>query len=96
MDKDRLKRYKEKLEYLDKTIKHLRDWTLNVEENEFTNEVELQKRYSIYHAFQILVEIVSDLAAILLKDENIIPKDGYSNLDVLNEKEIINFEIYKN
>ncbi len=92
MDKERLKRYKEKLEYLNKTIGNLNEWTFEIEEKDFIIESALQKRYSIYHAFQIAVKIISDVAAMIMKDEKIIPKDDYSNMDTLTERGIIKSE----
>ena len=41
MDEERLLRYKEKLEYLEKTVGNLEDWTHNIDENSFVNEVSL-------------------------------------------------------
>lgn len=93
MNKDRLKRYKEKLEYLDKRIENLKEWISNIKENEFIKKSALQERYSIYHAFQIAVEVIMDITAMMVKDENIIPKDDYSNIDVLKERNIIKSDI---
>lgn len=93
MDKERLKRYKEKLEYLDKTFGNLKEWISYIEEKEFISESAVQKRYSIYHAFQIAIEITADLAAMMVKDEQIVPKDDYSNISTLYEKKIIESEI---
>ena len=89
MDKERLLRYKEKLEYLEKTLGNLKEWTHDIDEQYFVNRLDLQKKYGIYHAFQIAVEITSDLSAMLIKDNKIIPKDDYSNIDTLSEKAII-------
>lgn len=58
MSKQRLIRYREKIEYLDETIRNLEDWTQEIESNYFVDILDLQKKYGIYHAFQIAVEIV--------------------------------------
>ena len=89
MEEQRKKRYKEKLERLVQTIENLNDWTEGIDDKKFDEEVELVKKYGIYHAFQIAVEIIADIAAKTVKDSNIIPKDDYSNLDVLKNKKII-------
>ncbi len=60
MEEKRFKRYNEKLDYLNQTIENLYKWTENVDLNEFFNKLELQKRYGIYHAFQISVEIITE------------------------------------
>lgn len=90
MNKARLLRYKEKIKYLEKTVGNLEDWMIDISDEMFKTESELQKRYSIYHAFQIAVEIISDIAAMIIKDEKILPKDDYSNIDNLVEQKIIN------
>ena len=89
MEEERKKRYNEKLERLVQTVENLNDWTEGIDDKEFEEEVELVKKYGIYHAFQISVEIIADIAAMTVKDSNIIPKDDYSNLDVLRNKKII-------
>ncbi|MBD3211828.1 MAG: DUF86 domain-containing protein [Candidatus Lokiarchaeota archaeon] len=96
MDEERLLRYKEKLKYLEKTIGNLKNWIYDIEKKTFNTESALQKRYSIYHAFQIIVEIISDIAAMIIKDEKILPKDDYTNIDSLIEKNIINTELGTN
>ncbi|MGV9171080.1 MAG: type VII toxin-antitoxin system HepT family RNase toxin [Promethearchaeia archaeon] len=93
MDKDRLLRYKEKLEYLKNTVGQLQDWTGEVEKEDFLKESGIQKRYSIYHAFQIAVEIISDLVAMIVKDESIIPKDDYSNIEILKKKKTFKSDV---
>ncbi|MFO7796320.1 MAG: DUF86 domain-containing protein [Promethearchaeati archaeon] len=93
MDEERLLRYKEKLKYLETTIGNLTDWTYDIEDKVFIKETALQKRYSIYHAFQIVVEIISDITAMIIKDEKILPKDDYSNINSLIEKNIIKNEL---
>jgi len=45
----------------------------DVTDKMFKTESELQKRYSIYHGFQIAVEIISDVAAMIIKDEKVLP-----------------------
>jgi uncharacterized protein YutE (UPF0331/DUF86 family) len=89
MEEERKKRYNEKLERLVQTVENLNDWTEGIDDKKFEEEVELVKKYGIYHAFQIAVEIIADIAAMTVKDSNIIPKDDYSNLDVLRNKKII-------
>ncbi|MHA1490515.1 MAG: type VII toxin-antitoxin system HepT family RNase toxin [Promethearchaeota archaeon] len=90
MEEDRIKRYNEKLDYLNQTIENLTEWTENLDVIEFINNLELQKRYGIYHAFQISVEIITDIAAMIVKDIKKIPKDDYSNIDIIKKNKIIN------
>jgi len=89
MEEERIKRYNDKLEYFNQTIKNLEEWTENIDVKEFTENLELQKQYAIYHAFQISLEIVTDVIAMIVKDSNIVPKDDYSNLDILKNNDIL-------
>ena len=50
----------------------------------------------LYHAFQISVEIISDICAMIIKDVKDIPKDDYSNIDILSKKGIIDFNLNEN
>lgn len=89
MKEERIKRYYEKLEYLDQTIENLDRWTKGIDVKEFINNVELQNQYGIYHAFQIAIEIITDLAAMIVRDLKLIPKDDYSNFNILKNKKVI-------
>ncbi len=89
MNKERLMRYKAKLNYLENTIGNLEEWTGDINHEYFVNELNLQKKYGIYHAFQIAVEIITDITAMIVKDEKTMPKDDYSNISILVKKKII-------
>jgi len=93
MEEERLKRYNDKLEYLNQTIENLNDWTGNIDPKEFIERLELQKQYGIYHAFQIGIEIISDLISMIVKDVKLIPKDDYSNINIIKDKKIINEDL---
>ncbi len=92
MDEKRIKRYKEKIEYFKNLMGELNEWTQGLNENDFVNNLSLREQFSIYHAYQIILEIATDLAAMILKDMKIIPKDDYVNFDVLADKKIITKE----
>jgi len=93
MEEERLKRYNDKLEYLNQTIENLNDWTGTIDPKEFIERLELQKQYGIYHAFQIGIEIISDLISMIVKDVKLIPKDDYSNINIIKDKKIINEDL---
>ena len=93
MEEERIKRYNDKLEYLNQTIENLNDWTESIDSKEFTERLELQKQYGIYHAFQIGIEIITDLISMIVKDEKLIPKDDYSNINIIKNKKIINSDL---
>ena len=93
MEEERIKRYTDKLEYLNQTIEHLNNWTENIDTKEFIERLELQKQYGIYHAFQIGIEIITDLVSMIVKDVKLIPKDDYSNINDIKDKKIIGTEL---
>ena len=87
IDNSRIERYIEKLEHLDKLFKKLNEWISNIEENEFLS-LDLKEKFGIYHASQIIIEIITDIIAMVTKDLKVKPKDDYTNIDYLQE---INF-----
>ena len=93
MEEERIKRYTDKLEYLNQTIEHLNEWTENIDSKEFIERLELQKQYGIYHAFQIGIEIISDLVSMIVKDIKLIPKDDYSNINIIKNKNIVSEDL---
>ncbi len=92
MDKERIKRYKEKQEKLSEYLSYLKEWTQDLKVEDF-NKTNIKDQFSIYHAFQIVVEIITDLSAMVVKDLKKIPKDDYSNLESLIKDKIINKEL---
>jgi uncharacterized protein YutE (UPF0331/DUF86 family) len=93
MEEERIKRYNDKLEYLNQTIEHLNNWTERIDSKEFIERLELQKQYGIYHAFQIGIEIITDLVSMIVKDVKLIPKDDYSNINILRNKKIVSEDL---
>ena len=93
MEEERIKRYNDKLEYLNQTIENLNDWTESVDTKEFIERLELQKQYGIYHAFQIGIEIITDLVSMIVKDLKLIPKDDYSNINIIKNKKVVSADL---
>ena len=89
MEEERIKRYSDKIEYLNQTIENLCDWIDGIDSKEFVESINLQKRYGIYHAFQIGIDSITDLVAMMVKDLRTIPKDDYSNIKIIENKKII-------
>lgn len=94
MDEKRVKRYKEKLDLIEMRISQIREWTNNFNEEDFDRN-ELVK-LATYKAFQEIVESSMDIIAMLCKDNGILPKDDYSNIEALLKKKIIDDELSKN
>ena len=93
MEEERIMRYNDKLEYLNQTIENLNNWTESIDLKEFIERLELQKQYGIYHAFQIGIEIITDLVSMIVKDVKLIPKDDYSNINIIKNKKIISADL---
>ena len=93
MEEERIKRYTDKLDYLNQTIEYLYKWTEGINSKAFGETIRLQEKYGIYHAFQIVIEIITDLIAMMVKDLKSIPKDDYTNIGIIQQKKIINSEL---
>lgn len=81
IDKNRIKRYGEKIELGDKRITEIEEWISTDDE---------KTKLACYKAFQELAEISSDLIAMYIKDKNKLVEDDYKNVEKLKEIGIIN------
>ena len=92
LDNSRFERYIEKLDYFRKLMDKLEEWVKDIDANSFIS-LDLKEQFGIYHIFQIIVEIITDLIAMICKDLKIKPKDDYSNINYLREYEILSEEL---
>jgi uncharacterized protein YutE (UPF0331/DUF86 family) len=95
MEKKRIKRYDEKLEFLTQLIENLDKWTNDIDEAEFNNSINLIRQYGIYHAFQLAIETVLDLIAMMVKDSKHLTKDNYTNIELLENESLISHTLSK-
>jgi uncharacterized protein YutE (UPF0331/DUF86 family) len=95
MEKKRIKRYDEKLEFLTQLIENLDKWTNDIDEAEFNNNINLIHQYGIYHAFQLAIETVLDLIAMMVKDSKHLTKDNYTNIELLENESLISHTLSK-
>jgi uncharacterized protein YutE (UPF0331/DUF86 family) len=86
MDDVRKKRYVEKIKHVEKRIGELEVW----KEDFFYEE---KTRLACYKAMQEIIEGCMDLVSMILKDEKELPKDDYSNIDVIEKKGMIDNKI---
>lgn len=82
MDKERLVRYTDKLDHAEGRIERYRRWS----EAALTEE---KDRFACYKVLQEAVEALMDIAAMIVKDLDRLPKDDYANLEVLAEQGIL-------
>jgi len=73
LDNSRFERYIEKLDYFRKLMDKLEEWVKDIDANSFIS-LDLKEQFGIYHIFQIIVEIITDLIAMICKDLKIKPK----------------------
>ncbi len=81
IDEERTRRYEEKIELALKRLETI--------ENDFENIDKEIIRLGIYKAFQEIIEVITDIFAMLLIDNKKSAGDDYSNIDKV--KEIISF-----
>ncbi|RMF91740.1 MAG: DUF86 domain-containing protein [Methanobacteriota archaeon] len=74
MEKDRLKRYKEKLEHIALRKREFEEWSPGILDND-------KDKLSSYKAFQEMAEAVNDIIAMMLRDSGLLPEDNYTNID---------------
>lgn len=77
-----MKRYKDKLERIERRDKEISEW------KEFALEREKEK-LATYKAFEEVVEASMDLVAMIVRDIKKIPQDDYSNIERLEEEGMI-------
>ncbi|MHA1342773.1 MAG: type VII toxin-antitoxin system HepT family RNase toxin [Promethearchaeota archaeon] len=92
LDKKRIERYVEKLEHLKKIMKEFHKWIKDIDDKLFLAS-DLKEQFGIYHGFQIMVEIITDIIAMMVKDVKIKPKDDYTNINCLKEQHLISEEL---
>ncbi len=82
IDIKRKRKYVEKIIYAEESIKKLEEWLPDASKDEKSFAASAK-------AFQELVEALTDIFAMLIKDMNSIVKDDYSNIEKIREKKIL-------
>ena len=80
MDKKRVSRYKEKLSLIEKRKNNISTWIDHRDEKSVL---------AIYKAYQEMIEALTDIFAMMLKELDEVVEDDYSNIDRLREKGIL-------
>jgi len=55
--------------------------------------VDEKSKLASYKAFQEIVEASMDILAMMIKDQKLIPKDDYSNIEIANNKKLLTSEL---
>ncbi|RLG56944.1 MAG: DUF86 domain-containing protein [Candidatus Hydrothermarchaeota archaeon] len=91
LSEKRLQRYKDKLNLILLRTDEAKKWLgeKDLEELIYDNKTKL----AIYKAFQEIAEASMDIIAMVCKDEKFIPKDDYTNINILFERKILDKEL---
>lgn len=90
MERERLRRYIDKLGHIEERIEDIRSWLAEFEEY---SALDRKTRLAVYKAMQEAVEAATDIAAMILKDEGKLPQDDYTNIAQLGTLGIIDDQL---
>jgi uncharacterized protein YutE (UPF0331/DUF86 family) len=94
METERKTRYYEKIQHLIKYLNLLNGWSDLIEKQKKGTKKDPKSLFAIYHAFQLSMEVLSDVASMTTKDLTKIVKDDYSNFQILFDEKIISDPIF--
>ncbi|TFF94324.1 MAG: DUF86 domain-containing protein [Promethearchaeota archaeon] len=95
VEKSRQRRYKEKLERLREYKLLFEKWFSSKNFQTLKKQNNFEKIFAIYHSIQLMVEVITDIVCMMLKDLSIIVQDNYTNLEKLLKNEIISPEMFQ-
>ncbi|MFO8077975.1 MAG: DUF86 domain-containing protein [Thermoplasmatota archaeon] len=81
MEENRIKRYKQKISVIEQRRQNIFSWISDSDEKSVL---------AIYKAFQEIIESLTDLCAMIVKDADGLVADDYSNIEQLGKQTIIN------
>ncbi len=86
MEKERVRRYIDKIDHIKERSEDINRW---MRETDTKENIDKKTRLAIYKAMQEIVEASTDILAMILKDEGKLPKDDYTNINILYEHGVI-------
>jgi len=92
MDVERLERYRDKINLIEKRIEQISEW-INLDVDDFVSDE--KTKLAVYKAFQEIVEACMDIISMICKDIGIIPKDDYTNIEQLRGRLDLDEDILK-
>ena len=95
MEKKREERYYDKISHLEKYLTLVQNWNKKEEIENYIKINSYKEIFAIYHAIQLITEIIADISAMIVKDIKNYPKDDYSNFQVLRDRDIISNDLYQ-
>jgi uncharacterized protein YutE (UPF0331/DUF86 family) len=95
MDNGRKRRYAEKINQLERYYTLLKEWLDIFDIERLVQDKKTMELFATYHSGQLVIEVITDLVAMIVKDSGFLVKDDHANFDMLFEKKIISITIYK-
>jgi uncharacterized protein YutE (UPF0331/DUF86 family) len=95
MDQVRKRRYAEKIDKLERYYSLLKGWLEANEIDTIVQEKKTMELFATYHSGQLVIEVITDLVAMIVKDTGSLVNDDYENFDILLEKKIISMTGHK-
>lgn len=89
ISEDRINRYYDKLNHCKSSLNYLNEWIKN---KEYYINIEPMRKYAIYKVVTELVEALSDVIAMILKDLKHGPKEDFLNFEKASELDIIDMK----
>jgi len=96
MDASRLERYHEKLSNLKKYYSLLKKWLDSADLDDLTRDDNIERIFAVYHSFQLAIEVIIDISAMIVKDLGFDPADNYENFQALQRENIISAQLQSN
>ncbi|MFX1239444.1 MAG: DUF86 domain-containing protein [Promethearchaeota archaeon] len=95
LDESRKKRYKQKLERLGEYNRLFKNWFSGWKLSDLEQQHDFEKIFAIYHSIQLIIEVMTDIIAMMLKDLSLIVEDNYTNFEKLFKKNIISNDLFQ-
>ncbi len=95
LEDKRKQRYREKLERLEEYQLLFEKWFNKEDLPKLEKEGNFERIFAIYHSIQLIIEAISDIISMILRDSSIIVEDNYSNFQKLLKREIISPDMFQ-
>ncbi len=95
LEDSRKQRYREKLEKLEEYKLLFNKWFHQKNLRELEQQNNFERIFAIYHSIQLIVEVITDITSMMLKDLSLIVQDNYSNFEKLLKRNIISSEMFQ-
>ncbi|MBD3255340.1 MAG: DUF86 domain-containing protein [Candidatus Lokiarchaeota archaeon] len=95
LEDSRKQRYKKKLEKLESYQHLFRKWFESYKSNQLNKGENFEKIFAIYHSIQLIIEVITDIVGMMVKDLSLIVEDNYSNFEKLLNREIISSDLFQ-